>query len=146
MCKFDRWMPTTASFITSDSTYDADFVKFNLKPKDRIKSADTLVAKSCTPFSKKTGYMEEFREHSLPAYYFLPRNEKFHFKTNKRFYKPNDLKILKGLSQPENPNKENFRRISLESDLSLAHNNSPYMTCEQQNPFSIKSHRYKRTK
>ncbi len=116
LCKYDRWIPTDATFKTSYSTYDADYVKFDSKPKQRIKSADAMVLKQNMPFVKKSGYKDEYVEHSLPDYYFMPRSDSFTFKTNKRFYTPNDLGILKGLSQPENPNSDAAtRRVSLES-------------------------------
>lgn len=52
------------------------------------------------PFSKHTGYKQEFVEHTVPSYYFYPRSDKFHFKTNKRYFKPSELRIIKGQYDP----------------------------------------------
>ncbi len=91
------WMPPPKIDYrhTSKSTYDSDFKKHNIKPLPLQRSSDTIMPRSAETFSKNTGYIEDFVEHSLPSFFFIPRNEKFSFKTNKRFYKPQDFEIIK---------------------------------------------------
>lgn len=94
--KADHWIPANDEFKSLDSTYVSDFKKHHVRPNPTVRS-DQLIPRLGVPFSNEqdTGYVQEYKEHGLPSFFFVPRKEKFWFKTNKRFYKPQDIQINK---------------------------------------------------
>lgn len=94
--KADQWIPANDDFKTLDSTYGNDFKKHSVKPMPTVRT-DLCVPRLGVPFSNEqdTGYVQEYKDYGLSKFFFVPRKEKFWFKTNKRFFKPQDIQINK---------------------------------------------------